>query len=815
LKQHISHIKEITAGQYLQSVNPNSIISNVVYDTRKISYPDSSIFVALSGTNSDGHNYLINAYEKGIRSFLVSNNIDASLFPDANIIRCDDTLKALQVWATTYRSTLSYPIVAIVGSNGKTITKEWLAQGLQSNMKVGKSPLSYNSQLGVALSLLSLDEDNDIGIIEAGISEMNEMSRLEQMVKPNLGIITTIGEAHKSGFPSIEVKLQEKLVMLKGCQTIIYSQDNQLINKEIQKLPNQTLSWGTHPESDIQFAPFNDNEKEISFKYKDQQGHIVFPFASTQLKENALHVIAFLLFKGWRSDNIQALISQLSPLPNRLELKQGINDNLLINDSYSSDLTSMRMALEQMDHIDSKLEKVLILSRMEEQGEDVITYRHLSTLINEKKISKVIAIDIPDKMLDSAADIYYYTSADDCITSGILSSLRDSTILIKGARKYRLERIYDLMSLQVHQTRLETDLSAIRHNLSQYKSLLKPDTKVMAVVKAEAYGSGSIQMVNFLREQKVDYLAVALIDEGVTLRQKGCSIPIMTFNIQEGDLDHLWEYDLEPEVYSFHILGQLLATAQRHDKVLRIHIKLDSGMHRLGFLESELPLLIDQLRSAPVTIASVFSHLSASDNASLDNFTSAQFENYKRSYDRLVSGLQFSFLPLRHILNSAGIVRFQEYQYDMVRLGLGLYGIDTSNQISNQLMLAHRLTAKVIQIKPLKKGQTTGYNRSGTVIDDTEIGVISIGYADGLMRMIGNGQFQVQIQGHLYPTLGNICMDVTIIDLGLHHDVSVGDEVVLFGPNYSISKLATACQTIPYEILSRLAQRVKRTYIYR
>ncbi len=815
MKQPISHIKKSTAGQYLQSVNPHSIISNVVYDTRKISYPQSSIFVALSGKNNDGHKYLDQAYKKGIRSFLVSKKIDPALFPDANIILCEDTLIALQIWATAYRTTLDYPIVVVVGSNGKTITKEWLAQALQSKMKVGKSPLSYNSQLGVALSLLSLAEDNDLGIIEAGISEMNEMDRLQQMVRPNIGIFTNIGEAHKSGFPSLEVKLHEKLMMLQNCQTIIFNRDATLINREIEKLDNHSLSWGLHPESDIQLFPSDQNEKEIKFKYKDQQGHINFPFASSQLKENAMHVIAFLLLKKWQTEDIQSLISQLSPLPNRLELKEGINNTLLINDSYSSDLTSMRMALEQMDQIDTNSEKVLILSRMEEQGEDDLTYRKLTRLINEKGISKVIAIGIPDAKLDISPQTIYYNSADECIESGILSTLRDSTILIKGARSYKLERIYDLMSRQVHQTSLETDLTAVRHNINIYKSLLKPATKLMAVVKAEAYGSGSIQMVNFLREQRVDYLAVALIDEGVTLRQRGCDIPIMTFNIQEGDLDHLWAYDLEPEVYSFHILGQLIQTALRHDKVLKIHIKVDTGMHRLGFLESELPILIDQLRAAPIAIASIFSHLSASDTEALDTFTKAQFDSYNRSYDIITKGLQLSIPPLRHILNSAGIVRFHEHQYDMVRLGLGLYGIDTSDQISNQLMLAHRLTAKVIQIKQLPEGKTTGYNRSGKATEDTEIGIISIGYGDGLMRLIGNGQFQVQIQGKLYPTLGNICMDVTIVDLGINHGVSVGDEVVLFSPNYPISKLSDACKTIPYEILSRLAPRVKRTYIYR
>jgi len=815
LRQSISHIKESTAGQYLQASKVAQIISHVAYDSRKISYPQQSIFIALSGPNGDGHNFLSHAYDKGIRSFLVSKSINPASYPDANIILCEDTLLALQRWATVYRKSLKYPILAIVGSNGKTIIKEWLAQGLQQKMKVGKSPLSYNSQLGVALSLLGLSEENDIGIIEAGISEMNEMSSLEKMVKPDLGIFTTIGEAHRSGFPSQRIKLQEKFIMFTECPLLIYNRDSEEVHREVSHFPNQTISWGYHDDSDITLRKSPDKENELILSYDNESHRIIFPFSSDQLKENAMQVIAFLLHKKWNTEDLQALISELSPLPNRLELKQGINDTLLINDSYSSDLTSMRMALEQMDHIDTTSEKVLIISKMEEQGKDEETYIKLSKLIEEKSISKVIAIGITPDKLQISTEITYYPSTEACIQSGILSSFRDATILIKGARKYRLERIYDLLSLQVHQTQLETDLSAIKHNLNFYKSLLRPSTKIMVVVKAEAYGSGSAQMVNFLAEQSIEYLAVALIDEGVALRKKGCRIPIMTFNIQEGDLDHLWEYDLEPEVYSFHILRQLTETAMRHKKQLKIHLKLDSGMHRLGFVESELPSLSAQIQSAPFTIASIFSHLSASEDDALDHFTQDQFDSFERGYKYLQEGLHLTTPPLKHILNSAGIVKFQPQQFSMVRLGLGIYGIDTSEKISSELVPAHRLTAKIIQIKFLQKGQTTGYNRSGSAENDTNIGIISIGYADGLMRICGNGNYKVAIQGRLFPTIGNICMDVTLVNLGMDHGISVGDEVVLFGPNYPISRLSEACQTIPYEILSRLAPRVKRTYIYR
>ena len=811
---HIEDISELTGGKIILQSAATAAIKNIVYDTRKISFPQQSIFVALKG-KVDGHNCIAAAYNKGIRHFLISKNIDLSLFPDATVIHCEDVLSSLQSWARKHRTQLDIPIIAISGSNGKTIVKEWLHIALNQKYQVGKSPLSYNSQLGVALSLTQLDRQLDLAIIEAGISQTGEMSSLAQMIRPQVGILTNIAAAHSSGFADKEEKLKEKLLLFQQVDLLIYNRDQPLVSTVLVSQPElNTLSWGHDDASDIQILTQNpkDHITEISLRYGERKYNFTLPFTNQIMIENCLHVVSYLIWDKWKESEIQKSIHHFSPLPNRLEVKQGVYNSLILDDSYSSDPAAMHIALENLEQLAGEKEKIVLLTPYEQQKNQE-PYEALSALLREKKVSRVIGIGFSAKQQAVLNSAEHYTSVTSFLSLLDPLSLADKVVLIKGARKYALDKISAALSEQVHQTCLETNLSAITHNLNFYKSKLRPETKIMAVVKAEAYGSGSDQMTTFLQSQQVDYLAVALVDEGIRLRKQNCSLPLMIFNVQENNLEQLWEYELEPEVYSFSILYQLLKVAQAQTSPLKIHLKLDSGMRRLGFLEEDLPQLIQLLREQKyLHVTSVFSHLASSESAVDDSFTQEQFELFDKLYDRLATALDIR--PLKHMLNTAGIVRFPGQQYDMVRLGLGMYGIDESGLVQQELEKGHTLKAKVIQIKPLAKGETTGYNRKGSNTNDTMIAIVSIGYADGLMRSAGNGQHHFTIQDRSYPTIGNICMDVMMLDIGKNSGVNIGDEVIIFGTKPSIESLATSCNTITYEIISRIAPRVKRTYIY-
>jgi len=811
---YIEDISELTKGRIVQHAAAKTGIKNIVYDSRKISFPQQSIFTALTG-KTDGHNYIAAAYNKGIRHFLISKNIDLRDFPDATFILCADVLTSLQTWARKHRNQLGIHIVAISGSNGKTIIKEWLHKALNQKYSVGKSPLSYNSQLGVALSLIQLEKQLDLAIIEAGISQSGEMSSLEHMIKPQVGILTNIGSAHSSGFTDKEEKLREKLSLFNQVDLLIYNRDQQLVSRAISsQYEPRSLSWGQDMEADIQILTQNPRNQgtEITLRYGNQKYNLELPFTNQIMIENCLHVVSYLIMDKWTESEIQQSIVHFSPLPNRLEVKQGIYNSIILDDSYSSDPAAMQVALENLEQLAGDREKVVILTPYEQQTGQQSLYS-LTDLLEEKKVSRIIGIGFSTAQQSEMKAVESYASVTAFMSLLDPTSLEDKVIMIKGARKYELDKISAALSDQVHQTSLETNLSAITHNLNFYKTRLQPKTKIMAVVKAEAYGSGSAQMTKFLQSQQMDYLAVALVDEGIKLRKQNCSLAIMIFNVQENNLEQLWEYQLEPEVYSFSILDKLLKVAQAQTSPLKIHLKLDSGMRRLGFVEKDMPQLIKLLvQQKNLKVTSVFSHLASSESVVDDSFTQEQFDLFDKLYDQLVTALNIR--PLKHILNTAGIVRFPHHQYDMVRLGLGMYGIDESGLVHEELEKAHTLKAKVIQIKQLLKGETTGYNRKGSKSEDTMIAIVSIGYADGLMRAAGNGRHHFSIQDKSYPTIGNICMDVMMLEIGKNSGVNIGDEVIIFGGKNSIESLATSCNTITYEIISRIAPRVKRTYIY-
>ncbi len=819
MNYNVSEISTIINGQILSQAANNAEITNVAFDSRKINTGDNTLFIAIQSTSNDGHKYIRDAYDKGVRNFIIQNKLKLDSYTDSSFIKVDHSVLALQKLAQHHRKKFSLPIVAIAGSNGKTIIKEWLSDCLDSKYNVCKNPLSYNSQLGVPLSVLLLNEDHQIAIFEAGISESDEMINHQKTINSDFGIFSNIGDAHDSGFESMEQKLNEKLKLFSSCKQIIYDGDDPLVSSAFKnKYPETSISWGQNENADIKVATLvkHKSYSHCHLIYKGQNLELSIPFINDHLINNCLHVISFLILDNWSIEEIQTQINQLSSISKRLEIKEGLNNCLLINDSYSLDMSSMNLGLEYLDQYSRNMSKVLFLSGFEQQKNKSELYKSISALLKSHKLFKLILIGFNAQALAYFdADVSQsYNTTNECLLEFDFSELSNSCILIKGARRFHFEDIFEKLSLQAHQTVLETDFNALEHNLRFYRSHLQKDGKIMCVIKAEAYGSGSIQLARFLESKNVDYLAVALLDEAVKIRQSGCSLPIMIFNIQNENLDLLWKYDLEPEVYSINLLNRLIEFSNKIQRELKIHLKIESGMHRLGFMSDELQQLIILLKQSKfITVKSMFSHLASSENKEHDDFTKTQVSNYISTCKVIESALDYT--PDKHILNTGGIIRFPQFQFNMVRLGLGLYGIDETNSIQDQLEKAHCLKAQILQIKTIQENESTGYGRSGTVHKTTKIAVISIGYADGLMRKAGNGNYSVLLNDQLYPTIGNICMDVSMIDISSSENIKIGDEAIVFDKNLDIKKLALVCETISYEIISRIAPRVKRVYIHK
>lgn len=813
-----TEIAEITGGRILH-FSEEKTIRQVIFDTRKSSFETRSIFFAFKGAINDGHNYISEAYSKGVRNFVVSSKIAIDSLPDANVLKVNSALQALQKLAAHHRQKYDIPVIAITGSNGKTVVKEWLGKVLSKHFHLVKSPKSYNSQIGVALSILQLEKQHELAIIEAGISKKNEMRYLERMIKPTIGIFTNLGDAHSSGFDSMKEKLDEKLILFRDCDTLICCADQEFVFPSIKKKYNSKIfSWGKSDSNSVQynFALRKKNLAEFEVLYKSVNIKFNSGFTNDAFIENMMHVISTMLHLDIDPNNIKTAAHEFDILQNRLEIREGINNNLLINDSYSLDMASMQLALEFQDLHAGELPKMLIFSDFEDQNQKAHLYKELNNLLLEKNLDQIWALAIPHEFrnLLDAKNIRFIENTEKLEHALSLEVPESRCILIKAARRFRLESIFQKLSRQVHQTVLETNLSGLDHNINVYRSYLNDETLLMAVIKAEAYGSGSGLIAQYLEKKKIDYLAVAIIDEAVQIRQSGCSLPIMVFNVDPEQTDALWEYNIEPEVYSFELLQALVSMSKSQEENLKIHLKVDTGMNRLGFSTDEIPMLINKLKDQEkLQICSVLSHLSAAENENFDDFTKKQIGEFEEACTLLKDGLNSTFY--RHILNTAGIVRFNNYQYEMVRLGLGLYGIDETGLISGKLEKVHSLRARVLQIKSLAPGASTGYNRSGKVSENTRIAIVSIGYADGLMRIAGNGRFKMRIGDVLYPTIGNICMDVCMLDIGMDSEISAGDEVIVFDRQLAIEELAQACQTISYEIISRLAPRVKRTFVYR
>lgn len=795
-------------------------ILQVMTDSRTFFKSGETLFFALTGPRNNGHNYIPELVKKGIKSFVVSET--SALRDGAQFILVESTTSALQKLAAFRRKQFFYPVVGITGSNGKTIVKEWLHDLLSGQFKVVRSPKSYNSQIGVPLSVLLMNGNYNLAIFEAGISQPQEMANLAKIIGPEIGIFTNIGDAHQENFDTFQQKINEKLLLFENCKQLVYSVDSEELKTEADRFCDENsirkLSWSlTGKEAYISFlAEPAEHSTSITAAVNQQKYKFQIPFSDDSSIENACHCFAasFVL-----SENITALLPRfenLEPVAMRLEIKQGINNCLLINDYYNSDLHSLTIALSVLHQQAAKghLHKLVILSDIQQTGiPENELYQRVNELLVEWKIDEMIGIG---PVISAYSTIFsvqksFYRSTEEFEKNFIREGIKPATILIKGARQFTFEKISALLQQKAHQTVLEINLNALIHNLNIFRSLLQPETKIVVMVKAFSYGSGDVEIANVLEYQHVDYLAVAVADEGVQLRNAGIQTPIIVMNPEQHSFQNIIDYQLEPNIYSNEILGSFMtAVSQNALTGFPVHLKLETGMNRLGFdTEEEIKDAIRKISSGNlIKIVSVFSHLAASDEPGLDDFTRGQIKIFEEK--SAIVQKAFPYKINRHILNSAGIERFREKQFEMVRLGIGLYGISNTGL---PLQNIGTLKSVVSQVKTVEPEETVGYGRKGKISRVSQIAVVPLGYADGLDRKLGNNNGVAFVKGSRVPIIGNICMDMLMLDVtGVN--VRPGDVVEFFGQNISITEIAEKAGTIPYEILTGISQRVKRVYIH-
>lgn len=801
--------------------NSNINIRNLLTDSRAISEPDASLFFALKGKAHNGHDFITDLYERGVRAFVISEGKDlVQSFPGAGFIRVNDTLTALQELAAHHRQLFSCPLIGITGSNGKTIVKEWLYHCLEDSFTITRSPKSYNSQIGVPLSLWLLNEKTGLGIIEAGISLSGEMKILQRMIKPDIGIFTNIGAAHQENFLSVEQKINEKLKLFYGCQTLIFCLDHNDLKKCIDRTSElagvRLFSWSVTSKADLQITGVIRRKNSVTIKgiFLRKTIEVTIPFTDGASVENSIHCMALLLLLNTEPGKIASVMQSLPPVAMRLEQKAGINGCTLINDSYNSDITSLSIALDVLERQLQHKSKTLILSDILQSGKNQDELYHMvSGLMAEKSVNRIIGIG--DAIYENRQFFKipgrFYRTTEEFLFQFSPADFNDEGILIKGSRKFEFEKISALLELKKNTTRIEINLSALVHNLNHYRSLLKPGTHIMVMVKAFSYGSGRHEIANVLQHQRVDYLGVAFADEGVGLRKAGITLPVIVMNPEPESFDLIIRYRLEPEIYnlgSLHLFNDYVIHNQEIN--YPVHIKLDTGMHRLGFLESETEVLCSALSTCSnIRVRSVFSHLAGSDEEIFDDFSEKQIGIFEKMSSKIIKSIGYP--AARHVLNTAGIERFPDAQYEMVRLGIGLYG--SCNVHPDKLRNVSTLKSTIQQIKTVNKGETIGYSRMGRVKRTSEIAVVPIGYADGLNRKLSNGKGRFLVKGKQAPIIGNICMDMTMIDItGI--TAQEGDEVIIFGDEYPVDQIAKELGTIPYEILTGISERVKRVYYH-
>ncbi len=787
-------------------------------DSRSLCFPEETLFFALRTKRNDGHRYIDDLYRRGVRSFVVEQ-VPEHPQADANYLKVPSSLAALQRLAERHRDEFSIPVVGITGSNGKTMVKEWLYQLLLPSQKIVRSPRSFNSQIGVPLSVWLLSEQTEVAIFEAGISQPGEMMALHDIIQPTVGVLTCLGSAHQENFRSLEEKCLEKLELMHDTEALVYPMDDNTVSRCIRRLGyrGERIGWSR---TDSQ-APFfvkeitlNAQSAHVTYIYKGTQGEYTIPFIDEASIDDSIICAATALHLGLTPEQIAGRMPGLEPVAMRLEVKQGQRGCTIINDSYNNDINSLAIALDFMNRRQQQSANTLILSDIYQSGTSAAElYREVNDLCLKRGVTKFIGIG--DELSAQSntflvGEKYFFATTDDFLASPVFAQLHDELILLKGARRFGFERITEQLEQKVHETILEVNLNAVVDNLNYYRSFLKPETKMVCMVKADAYGAGAVEVSKTLQDHRVDYLAVAVADEGVTLRKAGITANIMVMNPEMTAFKTMFDYDLEPEVYSFRLLDALIKAARKEGITgWPVHIKLDTGMHRLGFNpEDDMDELIDRLKHQQAVIPrSVFSHFVGSDSDSFDDFSARQFQLFDEGSRRLQAA--FSHKILRHMDNSAGIEHFPQRQMDMCRLGIGLYGVNPRN--NEMLSTVSTLKTTILQLRHVKAGDSVGYSRRTVLDRDSLIGAIPIGYADGLNRHLGNRHGYCLVNGQRAEYVGNICMDVAMIDC-TDIDCHEGDSVEIFGSNLPVTVLSDLTDTIPYEVLTGVSGRVKKVY---
>lgn len=828
-------LAKVMGGNWLQFTGDRPI-EGLSLDSRKITDPSLALFFAVKGKRHDGHRFLGDLYALGVRNFVVTEEEKAYDLPEANVLKVNDSIRALQNLVAWHREQFKLPVIGITGSNGKTIVKEWLYQLLEEDYVIVRSPKSYNSQVGVPLSVWQLNDSHTLGIFEAGISEAGEMEHLQKVIKPDIGIFTNIGEAHSEGFLNNRHKVKEKLKLFIHSRILIYCKDYHEITQAITEIRSQftddevqekfqLFTWGHKVDADLRITKIesSSNETRIEGVYKEEEIHIVTPFIDKASIENSIHCWATMLYLRVHQEVIQERMRKLGKIAMRLELKDAVNNCSLINDSYNSDLGSLTIALDFLNQQKQHRKKTLILSDILQSGKNEIDlYDDVAALVGQKGVTRLLgigkAISRQHKTFEKNPnlEVAFYESTDAFLAQLAGLHFNDETILLKGARSFEFERISKLLEQKVHETVLEINLNALAHNLQVYHSLLKPGVKTMVMVKALSYGSGSFEVANTLQFHRADYLGVAYTDEAVTLRKGGITLPIMIMNPEPRSFEAIVQYQLEPDLYNEGIFNKFseylqLSGHASAENPFPVHIELDTGMHRLGFGQNEIEGLIKSLKESPwVKVQTIFSHLAASEEAVHDDFTSEQVGRFDHMSTQILKSLDYQ--PMRHILNSAGIARFPNAQYDMVRLGIGVYGIDTSEALAGKLQQVGRMRTTISQLRTIAAGDTVSYSRTYTASTERRIATVGVGYADGIDRRLSNGTGSMMVHGKLVPIVGRVCMDMCMLDVTDIKDVQEGDEVIVFGPELPVQQVAEWAGTIPYEILTGISARVKRVF---
>ncbi len=800
------------------SILENTPIDKLLYDSR-LATSENSLFFAMITPQNNGHKYIEGLCQKGVKNFVISQDIEEYQHLNGQFFQVKDVVRALQDIAAFHRGHFNIPVLAITGSNGKTIVKEWAANLLGKKYNIVKNPNSFNSQIGVPVSISLLRAEHQMAIFEAGISKHAEMEKLERVLHPTLGILTMIGDAHSAFFSSEKEKLEEKLKLFNKVKTLIYCSNNHLIYRTLQEDPYNhipKISWGVRPTDNYCITARNSYRSETHILLNNFTDTIVIPFIDDASIENAMHIVVMALHLRFSIAEINEQLQHLSLVNMRMEIAEALHHSIIINDTYSLDKNSLRIALQFLDTQTQKRNKTVIISDFEQNLADHHFYTSLIGLFKEHHITKLVTVGkhwqgvVPNS---GGISCYHFHSTEELISNIRQLHIQEEAILVKGARSFQFERVVHALKMRKHRTVMQINLSALSENYNYYKKQLAPNTKIMGMVKAMSYGLGDVELVNELCFHDIDYLAVAYVDEGVALRERNVKTPIIVLGAEAYGFETMLQYQLEPEIFNLHYLQQFGEIVAQHPDISSypIHIKVETGMHRLGFDEEDFPSLIELLLQYPqLKVTSIFSHLAAADSTSEDHFSRLQIHAFEKMAHTISKA--FPYPIIRHLVNSAGITRFPEAHYDMVRLGLGLYGF--SNVDNEQKALQHTVTLKsiVTQVKTVKAGNTIGYDRSFRTAGDMQIAIVPIGYADGYPRELSNGAGKMVIAGKSCPIIGKICMDMCMIDV-THINVSVGDEVIIYGNEIPIYEVAQTINKTPYELLTAITRRVQRVYI--